>query len=87
MRIIDNNLGTINVNISIEYSAVDSYITSAYSVTLGRDLTEKELDLIQDKYADQIQLYSYENGSRDHNWWNNNPKYTVLSTSKVLARR
>ena len=65
--IIDNNFGTLECKISIEYSAVDSYIESAYSETLDRYLTEKELDLIQDKYEAEVHAYSYANGSRNRN--------------------
>ena len=49
-------------------SSVDSFIESAYSETLDRELTDTELDLLQDEYSAEVQEYSYSGGfSRNHN--------------------
>lgn len=67
MLIRDKKFGEIECVIDIGYSAVDSFIESAYSVNLNRFLTDEEMDELQKQYADKIQMWSYENGSRDHN--------------------
>lgn len=67
MIIKDQKYGKVECVIDIGYSAVDSMIEHAYSITLNRELTDKEMDDLQNRYAGEIQMYSYENGSRNHN--------------------
>ena len=50
------------------YSSVDSYLAKGYSLTLDRELTDTELDWLQNEYAGEIQDESYSNGySPNHN--------------------
>jgi len=67
MVIKDKFWGVVDCDVVIEESAVDSYIRSAYSVTLDRELTEQQIEQLQKDYSGEIQVYSYENGSRNHN--------------------
>jgi hypothetical protein len=60
--------GEVDITVSVDvFSAVDSFIQSAFSYKLDRALTDDEMDDLQDEYSDKIQEYSYENGSRNHN--------------------
>jgi hypothetical protein len=69
MTIHDNILGECELEIDHDsFSCVDSFISSGYSITLDRKLTDAELDQLQTKYEDVIQSNSGENGySRNHN--------------------
>ena len=67
MIIRDKVLGELELAICIEESAVDSYVSHGFSITLDRELTDKELEYIGKKYEGEIQMYSYENGSINHN--------------------
>lgn len=68
MIIKDKILGAIEVEIYVDpESAVDSYIDTGYVIDSGRDLTFDEVYYLTDTYADLIQDYSYQNGSRNHN--------------------
>lgn len=67
MRINDKTLGSLDLTICIKRSAVDSFAEAGYSETFDRELTDIELDYIQDRYNAEIQEYALENGSRNHN--------------------
>ena len=69
MLIQDDILGECELVIECDaLSSVDSYICSGYSLLLDRELTDSELDNLQDLYSDAIQEYSYSNGySLNHN--------------------
>lgn len=67
MRLIHPTLGTCDLEIEIEPSSVDSFVKKGFSETLERDLTDDELDEIQESYGGEISAYSYENGSINHN--------------------
>lgn len=69
MIIKDKVLGECEVVIEHgRLSCVDSFIQAGYSVTLDRELTDDELDRLQDEYAGEVQMESYSNGhSRNHN--------------------
>lgn len=69
IHVTDEKLGKCCLDIYCDgFSAVDSYITAGYSETLDRELTDNELDQFQDKYAGEVQEYSYgEGGSLNHN--------------------
>lgn len=69
MKLTNTRYGEIEVEISHgRESCVDSFITSGYSITLDRELTDDELDYLQDEYAGEIQMESWEGGySRNHN--------------------
>ncbi len=70
MYITDDVLGKCELEIHYDrFSSVDSYIMAGYSITLDRELTDSELDRLQDEYAGEIQWVSYSEGySRNHNW-------------------
>lgn len=68
MKLKNTRLGVVYCEICSEHSAVDSYISSAYSETLDRELTDDELDEFTNEYAGEVQYYSYsEGGSCNHN--------------------
>jgi hypothetical protein len=50
------------VDLTIELNGVDSFIIECYSVDLERELTEKEVDQLNDEIADQVQWQAYLNG-------------------------
>lgn len=61
-------LGKCQLDIEVGHSAVDSFLYSGQSISLRRDLTEEELDDLQQRFEDAIQEYSYfGGGSRNHN--------------------
>lgn len=60
-------LGTVEISINVRRSTVDSFVEQGFSETLDRDLTDLELDYINDHYTAEIQEYAWENGSRSHN--------------------
>lgn len=65
MLLRSEKYGECEVDISVEESAVDSFIKSAYSITLDRQLTDDECEELQEDFADRIHEYSYgEGGSR-----------------------
>lgn len=68
MKIKDKALGECEVTINHGVSVVDSFLESGYSDTLGRELTNDELERLQDEYASEIQAESWEGGySVNHN--------------------
>lgn len=68
MHVNDPELGKCELEIMVAIqSAVDSFIMSGYSIDLDRPLTERELDDFNEAYIAEIQMYSLENGSRNHN--------------------
>ena len=67
MIIKDKVLGKCELEISIEPSSVNSFIISGYSLGLDRELTDDELNDLQSNYAGEIEYYSCENGSINHN--------------------
>jgi len=50
------------VELTIELSGIDSFIIDGYSVDLERELTENEVDKLNDEIADQVQWQAYLNG-------------------------
>ena len=69
MKITDPILGDCELEIEHgQFSSVDSYLGSGFSNTLNRELTDDELDRLQDEYSAEIQDISYSGGySRNHN--------------------
>lgn len=68
MKLQHHILGTCEVEVNVDpFSSVDSFLESGFSVSLNRDLTDSELDQLQNMYEAEIQEYSWENGSRNHN--------------------
>lgn len=65
----DDVLGECIVNVGdFEFSVVDAFLESGYSMTLGRDLTDDELEQLQKDNIDWIQFEIYSQGfSRNHN--------------------
>lgn len=65
----DDVLGTCYVEVGdYSFSVVDAFLESGYSETLGRDLTDDELDQLQKDNIDWIQFEIYSQGfSRNHN--------------------
>jgi len=57
----------VDVEICVEKSSVDSYITRAVYLDSGAEVPDDELDWIQDAYRGEIEMYAYSNGSRNHN--------------------
>lgn len=55
------------VEIQIEESAVDSFITHGYDLQTGDDLTDEQLDWLNNKFTAEVQEYAYANGSKYHN--------------------
>jgi hypothetical protein len=50
------------VELTIELDGVDSFIIDGFSIDLDRELTESEVDQLNDEIADQVQWQSYLNG-------------------------
>ena len=48
-------------------SAIDSYIVSADSITLDRELTDEEVEKLDERHRDIVEEYAYQNGSLNHN--------------------
>lgn len=67
MELNDRKYGLCYLDIQIEESSVDAFITQGYSESLGRDLTEDEIDDLNYRHSDSVQEYSYLNGSVSHN--------------------
>jgi hypothetical protein len=68
MIINDKTLGKCEVEIEYARSTVDCYIGRGYSLTFDRELTDIELDYLQDHYSGDIQEHAWESGNcRDHN--------------------
>jgi hypothetical protein len=69
MYIKDSILGECELEICHgSLSAVDSFIVTGYSIDLDRELTDNELNRLQNDYEAEIHEYSYTNGfSRNHN--------------------
>ncbi len=67
MELKRTKFGTVDLVISIEESAVDSYIQHAFSVSLDRVLNDHEIETLEKEYSEEIQMYAYQNGSRNHN--------------------
>lgn len=67
MILKDKVFGDVECVVSVEHSAVDSYIEKAYSVSFDYELTEEEVIQLQARHEDKVQMYAYENGSRNHN--------------------
>lgn len=68
MKLISKTLGACEVTVYVDsFSSVDSYIVEGFSYTLDRELTEEDLALLDAECVAEIQEYSYENGSRNHN--------------------
>jgi hypothetical protein len=65
----DDILGDCIVNVGdFEFSIVDAFLESGYSITLERDLTDAELDRLQADNMDWITFDIYSQGfSRNHN--------------------
>lgn len=57
--------GQLNLEIQVNKSSVDSHVLAAYND--DRDLTEEELEWLDNEYSAEIQEYAYLNGSRNHN--------------------
>lgn len=64
LYIKDTAFGEVQLEIDVGRSAVDSFIQEGFSLTYDRELTEDELEYLQDRYPDEIFEYSMENGSR-----------------------
>ena len=69
MKLVDTILGECEVEIEHgKLSCVDSFLQSGYSNSLNRDLTDEELDRLQQEHEADIQMASWEGGySRNHN--------------------
>lgn len=67
MKLKDKTLGDLEVTVCIKRSAVDSFIEEGHSLTFDRELTDLELDYLNDHYNAEIQEYAYMNGSSSHN--------------------
>lgn len=61
----DPRLGTCYVEVYPEYSAVDSFIARGYTERYERELSEEELEYLQNQYTGEVQAYSMEIGSRE----------------------
>lgn len=67
MVIQSEKYGETECVIQVERSTVDSFIADAYSHSLGRHLTDDEMDELQNEFAGEVQDYSWNNGSINHN--------------------
>lgn len=67
MIIRNTKYGDVYVTVQVKPSAVDSFLMKGHSLLDGTPLTDQQLQELQDTYEDQVQLYAYENGSRNHN--------------------
>lgn len=66
LTVRDKELGECVLDLSIEKSAVDTFIESGFSLDLDRALTDGELNKLQDYFSQRIFEYSMENGSVHH---------------------
>lgn len=68
MRLDSEKFGVCDAQIYVDsFSSVDSFIKSAYSEKLDRELTDDELLELQEDFEGEVQEYAYMNGSRNHN--------------------
>ena len=68
MKITDEVFGVCEFEIHYARSTVDCFFESGYSETLDRELTDDELNDLQDKYAGELQMECWESGNcRNHN--------------------
>lgn len=65
MQLNDKKLGTVTCTVEVNRSAVDSFITMAWSDDLDRELTDEEIDYLNDSYVEEVQYFAYCNGSVD----------------------
>lgn len=57
----------VNLEVEVARSAVDSFIQSGIHEEGERELTEDELDFLNQYCVAEIQEYAWANGSRNHN--------------------
>lgn len=69
MTINDDIYGECELEINHgRISCVDSFIETAYSTTLDRELVDEELEELQERFEAEIQDYSYNGGyTPNHN--------------------
>jgi hypothetical protein len=68
MNITDDKLGKCELDICYARSTVDCFFESGFSETLDRELTDDELEYMQNKYEGELQMEAWESGEcRDHN--------------------
>jgi hypothetical protein len=69
MIINTTRFGRVEVSIEVDsFSAVDSYISEAYSLTLDRELTDAECDYLTQEYDGAVQSYAWNSGQTlNHN--------------------
>ena len=60
---LHTRFGIVWLEVSVAHSAVDSFVESGYSEALDRELTDKELNHINEAFSAEIQQYAWENGS------------------------
>lgn len=63
MRLNNTKYGTVELEIQHgRTSSVDSFIGAAYSETLDRELTDSEVEELNEEYTGEVQEYSYSEG-------------------------
>ena len=59
MQLFDEQLGELEVSVVVDVLyGIDSYIHAGYCVKDFRELTDEELDILNETHRDEIQIYA-----------------------------